>query len=259
MTTALPFVTTTDATANTAIIPLLSSFEEVKNAFNDRDYDKAIRQATDTITRIQQLELLSLFERRAHALSMKSKFRAAAQDAPTLVEYAPTLPQGYLCLGKLLSMQGKQIAASKVYQEGLENVPMEDPAYEQLLETKKTADKKNNHHFDLVNALPLEVMDEIVTLLSEQERSGLFDVSTIWSQRLRNCQKAWKNIYIKHDHDGDIVVSQVLPNIAKHISHLTITPRLKEVWLKYLEHLENGHFTRLKSLELTSKFMPYTI
>ena len=227
MTSALPIATTTDGTINTTIP--LSSFEEVKNAFNDRDYDETIRQGTNTIARIEQLELLSLLERRAHALSMKSKFRAAAQDAQTMVKYAPTLPQGYLCLAKLYTMQGKQIAALRVYEEGLENVPTDDPAYGQLLQAKKTADEKNNQRFDLVSALPLEVMDEIVTLLSGQERLYLFDVSKTWSQRLENCQDAWRDIY---NECTDIVVAQVLPKIAKHISHLTISTTSKEVWLK---------------------------
>ena len=256
MTTALPFATTTDATINTAIP--LSSFEKVKNAYNNRDYDEIIRQATDTIACIQQLELLSLLEHRTHAFSMKGNFDASAQNAQTMVKYAPTLPQGYLCLGKLLSMQGKQKAALKVYQEGLENVSTEDPAYGQLLQAKKTADEKNNQHFDLVSALPLEVKDEIVTLVTEQERSSLFHVSTIWSQRLEHCQKAWKNIYNDHGQDGDIIVSQMLPKIVKHISHLKLTTTMKEVWLKYLEHLENGHFAKLKSLELTGMFILYT-
>ncbi|KAG2217235.1 hypothetical protein INT45_012694 [Circinella minor] len=242
-------VTTTTTIINTAIP--LSSFEKVKNAYNHRDYGELIRQATNTIVHIEQLELLLMLEHRAHALGMKSKFGAAEQDAETMIKYAPTLPQSYLCFGKILSMQGKQKRALKVYQEGLEKVPTNHLAYGQLLQAKKMADEKNNQHFDLVSALPLEVKDEIVKLLSEAERSNLFDVSTTWSQRLENCQEAWKYIYNDHDHNGDIAVSQVLSKIAKHINHLTITTTEENVWLKYLGHLENGHFRNLKSLVLT--------
>ncbi|KAG2217236.1 hypothetical protein INT45_012695 [Circinella minor] len=245
-------VATTTTIINTAIP--LSSFEKVKNAYNHSDYDELIRQATNTIVHIEQLELLLMLEHRAHALGMKSKFGAAEQDAETMIKYAPTLPQSYLCFGKILSMQGKQKRALKVYQEGLEKVPMNHLAYGQLLQAKKMADEKNNQHFDLVSALPLEVKDEIVKLLSETERSNLFDVSTTWSQRLENCQEAWKYIY-NDQYDGVIAVSQVLSKIAKHINHLTITSINREVWLKYLELLENGHFKNLKSLELAVEKM----
>ncbi|KAG2217565.1 hypothetical protein INT45_006732 [Circinella minor] len=248
MSTPSPFITTTTV-INTAIPS--SSFEKVKNAYDHGDNDEIIRQATSTIAHIEQLVLLSILVQRAHALSMKSKFGAAAQDAETMIKYAPTLPQGYLCFGKLLTMQGKQTRALIVYQEGLEKVPTNDPAYGQLLQAKKMADEKNNKRFDLVSALPLEVKDEIVSLLLEEERADLFDVSTTWSRRLENCQKAWRYIYNKHGYYGDIAVSRVLPKIAKHISDLIITTTEDKVWLKYLEHLENGQFRNLRSLQLT--------
>ncbi|KAG2215969.1 hypothetical protein INT45_001285 [Circinella minor] len=243
-------VTTATTIINTAIpIP---SFENLKNAYNHHDYYEVIRQATNTIEHIEQSELLWVFERRAYALSMKSEFVAAEHDAKTMIEYAPSLAQGYLCFGKLLSMQGKQKKASKVYEEGLEKVATNDLAYGQLLQAKKRVDEKSNYHFDLVSALPIEIMDEIVKLLSEEERPNLFDVSTIWSQRLENCQEAWKYIYNDHGHDGNMAVSRVLPKIDKHINHLAITATEKEVWLKYLEHLENGYFRNLKSLKLAA-------
>ncbi|KAG2227939.1 hypothetical protein INT45_011962 [Circinella minor] len=248
MSTTSP-VTTATTIINTATP--ISSSEKFKNADNHGDYPEIIRQVTNTITHIEQLEFLLMLEHRAHALSMKSNFGAATQEAETMIKYAPTLPQGYLWYGKVLSMQGKQARALKVYQEGLIKVSTNDLAYGQLLQAKKMADEKNNQHFDFVSALPLEVKEEIVKLLSEEERSNLFDVSTTWSQWLENCEKAWKYIYNDHGHDGNIAVSQVLPKVAKHINHLTIPATMKEVWLKYLELLENGHFRNLKSLKLT--------
>ncbi|KAI7852231.1 hypothetical protein BDC45DRAFT_558791 [Circinella umbellata] len=203
MSTPSPVITTT--TINTAIPS--SSFEKVKDAYDHGDNDEIIRHATSTITQIEQLVLLSILVHRAQALSMKSKFGAAAKDAETIIKYGPTLPQGYLCFGKLLTIQGKQIRALLVYQEGLEKVPTNDPAYGQLLQAKKIADEKNNKRFDLVSALPLEVKDEIISLLLEEERAELFDVSTTWSRRLENCQKAWKYIYNKHDHRIDLIFS----------------------------------------------------
>ncbi|KAI7847606.1 hypothetical protein BDC45DRAFT_341840 [Circinella umbellata] len=244
MNTASP-VTTVTPIINTDLA--LSSFQKVKDAYNLHDYNEIIRQATNTITHIEQLELLFILDQRAHALGMKSKFRAAEQDAETMIKYAPILPQGYLCFGQLLSMQGKQKRASKVYQEGLEKTPTNVLAYEHLLQAKKRVDEKSNQHFDLLSALPIEIKDEIVRLLSEEERLNLFGVSTTWSKRLENCQEAWKYIY-----NGDLVVPRILPKIAKRINHLAITATMEELWLKYLEQLENGYFQNLKSLKLTA-------
>ncbi|KAI7847613.1 hypothetical protein BDC45DRAFT_610911 [Circinella umbellata] len=240
-------VTTATVTANSHTAILISSFEKTQNAYEHCDHDEVIRHATNAIQYIEQLELLWVLERRAHALSMKSKFRAAEEDAKAMIEYAPTLPQGYLCFGKLLSMQGKETRALKVYQEGLERLSTNDLAYGQLLHAKKMADERSNQHFDLVSALPIEIKDEIVRLLSEEERSNLFDVSTTWSRWLENCPKAWKYIY-----NEDVAVSRILPKIAKRINHLAITATMEELWLKYLEQLENGYFQNLKSLKLTA-------
>ncbi|KAI7853254.1 hypothetical protein BDC45DRAFT_606809 [Circinella umbellata] len=237
MSSASPVITTATA------IPM--TFEKVKNANDSDNNNEIIRQATGIEGHVDQLEFLLMLEHRAHALSMKSNFEAAAQDAKTMIEYAPTLPQGYLCFGKLLTMQGKQARASKVYQEGLEKVSTNDPAYGQLLQAEKMADEKNNHCFDLVSALPLELKDAIVILLLEEERANLFNVSTTWSRWLENCPKAWKYIY-----NEDVAVSRVLPKVAKYIKHLVFNEMTEEIWLKYLEHLENGDFRNLESLEV---------
>ncbi|KAI7847136.1 hypothetical protein BDC45DRAFT_26069 [Circinella umbellata] len=236
---------------NTAIpIP---SLEKVTNAYDHGEYDAAIQQATNAIKYIEQFELLWVFERRALALSMQSQFQAAEEDAKAMIEYAPTLSQGYLCFGQLLSMQGKQKRASNVYQEGLEKVASNDLAYGQLLQAKKMVDEKTNQHFDLVSALPIEIMDEIVLLSKEEERANLFDVSRIWSQRLENCQNAWKYIYNNHWHSRIMAVARVLPKIEKHIHHLTIKTTMEKAWVRYLEDLENGYFRKLKSLEVIGK------
>ncbi|KAI7854141.1 hypothetical protein BDC45DRAFT_569262 [Circinella umbellata] len=77
-------------------------------------------------------KLLVMLEHRAHALSMKSKFRVAEQAAEIVIQHAPTLPQGHLCFSKLLSMQGKH--TRKVSKNTL--------AYGQLLQAKKKVDNK---------------------------------------------------------------------------------------------------------------------
>ncbi|KAG2218678.1 hypothetical protein INT45_013344 [Circinella minor] len=250
MSIALP-VTAATTIINTALPS--SSFEKVKNAYKLHDYDEIIRQATHAITHIEQLELLFILDQRAHALSRKGQFGAAEHDAETMIKYAPTLPQGYLCLGQLLSMQGKQKRASKVYQEGLEKIPTNDLVYGQLLQAKKRVDETKDRHFDLMSALPIEIKDEIVKLLSQDEKFNIFDVSTTWSEWLENCQVAWKYVCTYYYHVEDMTVLEVLPKIGKHIHHLTLTGTSEKLWLKYFEHFENGLFCNLKWLDITGQ------
>ena len=233
------------------ILDVVSSFDEAKNSSKNNNYNKTIEIASDTTAHMNQLKMLSVLDCRAHSLSMRCKFEAAIDDATTMIKLAPTVSLGYLRLGNLLSMQGKYAKAFKVYKDALKKVPSNDTGYEQLEQGEKVANKKNNRRMDLMTALPLEIVDEIVTtFLSEKERVKLLFVSKSWLERLANSQIAWKTIYNDHEPSGHLAVAQALSFIARRIENLTIWGIQEPLVIKYLQHLENGDFTRLKALEI---------
>ncbi|KAI9259630.1 hypothetical protein BDA99DRAFT_513757 [Phascolomyces articulosus] len=232
--------------------PAISIFDKVKNAHNDHDYNKMIQFGSAMITSIQQLQLVSVHEYRAFALGMNGKFDAAVEDAETMIKYAPMMPQGYLRLGNLLEMQGKQARALEVYQEALDNVSTDDPCYSQFVQGKEMAQEKLDRRFDLFATLPLEIIDKIIVLLPEVERANLFEVSTMWSKRLTNCQLAWSELQNQHDDAANVMVVQALPSIAEHIKNLTISTVTSEVWFRYLDYMNGGHFKKIKSLNFDS-------
>ena len=233
------------------VLDVVLSFDKIKNGYKNDNHNETIEIASDATAHINQLKTLSVLDHRAHALSMRCKFEAAIEAAITMIKLAPTVSSGYLRLGNLFSMQGKQTRAVKVYHDALKKVPSNDTDYEQLVQGEKVADEKNNRRMDLMTALPSEIVDEIVTsFLLEDERVKLLFVSKSWLERLAKSEIAWKTIYNDHESSGHFSVAQALPFIARRIENLTIREIKRPLVIKYLQHLGNGDFTRLKSLEI---------
>ncbi|KAI9488578.1 hypothetical protein BDB00DRAFT_791744 [Zychaea mexicana] len=229
---------------------------ELQDALSRHNYGAMVQLASEAIDDIRRLQLVAILDHRAYALGMNSKFHAAISDAETMITFGPTMATGYLRLGDLLVMQGKLSRAAEIYEEALNRVPKSDPAYARLMKHKIATTKKNEHRFDFVAALPLEIHDDIITYLPERERSMLLDVSTTWRKRITCCPQAWAKI-TNNGNDGvaDAMVTRVLPYVAEHIRDLTIDTADEEVWLRYLNHIANGDFkniTTLKIIESTS-------
>ncbi|KAI9489813.1 hypothetical protein BDB00DRAFT_875911 [Zychaea mexicana] len=237
--------------------PSTEPFDNVKAAFNKRNYEDTIERASKAITQIQRLQLLTVLDHRAYAFGMKSNFEAAVKDAEAMITYESSIAAGYLRLGNLLCMQGKSGKAVEIYGEALEKVPRDNPAYSRLLECKTMADQKNEHRFDLVSALPLGILDDIITLLSEKERAMLLDVSKTWRERVAACPLAWATIANNIDIVSDAMTVRAIPYVVKHIKNLRIDTHEDEIWLKYLSHLENGDFKKIRSLTLTEAIVSH--
>ncbi|KAI9259686.1 hypothetical protein BDA99DRAFT_513933 [Phascolomyces articulosus] len=242
------------------------SFTKVRNAFDKRDYQDTIEKATITLEQIQKSQLIVMLDRRSYAFGMKGKYDMAIKDAKTMIEYGglSMMSHGYLRLGNLLESQGKYGAAIQLYQEALEKLSTPDNdycGYKQLMQAKITAEKKNNQRFDIISALPYELCDEIIGYLTEKEKATvLLDVSPIWHRQISNCQKTWAEISNNHNEDnGEIMVARAIPYIAEYIKNLTLKTNDKKAMSRYINHMEDGRFKSLQSLEITDEAIFYLI
>ncbi|KAI9243285.1 hypothetical protein BDA99DRAFT_334665 [Phascolomyces articulosus] len=234
------------------------SFDLIQNVYRNHNLDQIIDFATDAVNHVQQWELILVLDRRAHVFGIKGLFSKAVQDAEEIIRIAPTQTIGYLRLGRLFSMQGKQHAAIQIYEEALTNVEKQDnddSAYTELVQGKMRAVEKNEQRLDFISILPLEIVEIIFEDFSEPTLFRCMAVSTRWREILLNCPKIWEDA--DHEFIGCIIdrtaaTLRVLPHIAKHIKNMKADFCTFEIGQAYLENFENGAFQKIRTLELTA-------
>ncbi|KAI9251383.1 hypothetical protein BDA99DRAFT_563663 [Phascolomyces articulosus] len=107
--------------------PITNDFDNVPTV--DRGYDalydtnfseahNITSKATDRIAN-QYLKILNL---RAITLGMMAHFTKAEKDAVLMTLLAPSEPIGYVCMGQLHNLRGKQLQAILVYRKGFQHM-----------------------------------------------------------------------------------------------------------------------------------------
>ncbi|KAI8143357.1 hypothetical protein BJV82DRAFT_713554 [Fennellomyces sp. T-0311] len=208
--------------------PVQHAFAKVGTAIDNRNYPLAVEFASKTLVLLQQMLELTVLDHRAHALGMQGQFEQAVKDARFVIACNPTLAAGYLRLGEIYQMQGKQMSAMDAYNRGLKHVSKDDPAYAQLLDGKESATKQSETRVDFVDMLPIEVVDNIISLVPNESKSTSLIVSSAWRNKVFNA----------------------LPHIACHVEDLIIDSTDRRVLLRYLFGMNAGNFSKIKSLQL---------
>ncbi|KAI8150429.1 hypothetical protein BJV82DRAFT_587168 [Fennellomyces sp. T-0311] len=244
------------------IDPIQTSFNKVECAIDQHDYRQAVNCASATIQFIQQLLLLSVLDNRAYALGMQGHFDDAVKDAEAMITCKPTLPTGFIRLGNIYRMQGKQRRAIETYEIGLESVPPDDPQYPLLQEGKAEATLQNEKRIDFIARLPIEMVDYIMTQLPNESRAICLSISSVWRNKILDCAETWCTLETD-DGAGDNEIISTMPHIAHHVQDLTVYTENRRVWLQYLLNMRSGHFRKIKSITLadtTSKhFSPSVV
>ncbi|KAI9246704.1 hypothetical protein BDA99DRAFT_526726 [Phascolomyces articulosus] len=239
------------------------SLNKTRNTLTQLKYHEAVHHATKALDEIQQYQLIALLDMCAHSHTLKNKFDLAIENANDMIKYAPHWPIGYLRLGNILDIQVKYSSALGVYEEALEKVSREDPAYSRLMQLKNMAAVQSQRYVDLIILLPTELTVNIIKQLPEKDKWICFNVSRRWRQKIiDNSATIWKKIY-SDDADTDSVldaaIACMLPNVAEKVQDLTINTRSHNTWLRYLEYIENGRFKMIKSLRITEPVIDFVI
>ena len=234
-----------------------TSLNNIIKAFANHNQEHIIDLSTKAITYVQQLQLVAFLNLRAHAYGMKGYFDKAVQDAKKIIEYAPEWSIGYLRLGSLLHMQGKQSAAIIIYEEALTIVSPQDPDYEQLAQDKKKAEEKSKRCVDMITMLPIELVHDIFKYLPDTTKViACIDVSKEWHEKISQSSMLWRRLlddFDECDNETATLVARAIPHIAQHVKNLTISMKNKEVGYTYLNYMEKGHFKSIKDLTLMGK------
>ncbi|KAI9246731.1 hypothetical protein BDA99DRAFT_526806, partial [Phascolomyces articulosus] len=236
------------------------SVDVIRNAYQNHSLDQVIDLSTDAIHHVQQWDLIPVLDRRAHAFGMKGHFEKAVQDAEEIISFAPTRAIGYLRLGQLFAMQGKQLAAIQIYEEALTKVEKQqdngDSGHQELIQRKMRAMEKNDQRLDFITVFPLEIIDSIFEGFGENTKLISMQVSTKWRNTVMHCPNTWKTLnydfyYFWDRPDRVAEMMPVVPHVAKHVMYMHIGTNSEEMCQKNLELLEKGYFKRIKTLEMT--------
>ncbi|KAG2220224.1 hypothetical protein INT45_002816 [Circinella minor] len=236
-------------------IPIHEPNSPTGQAIQQRDFDRLINETTQGINLILNDKLVKLLDQRSYGLGMKAKFELALQDAHYIVKKIPNQAIGYLRMGGLYELQGKQLKAINTYDKALTTISSSGDTgltsqYTQVLEAKKRAVKKQNTFVDFISILPIELTYLVFQQLSQETKSECLTVSSGWRKRLLEYPAAWKEL-TSNDTLADNSITSALPYIAKNVEVLSINTTNPRVCYRYLENMQNGHFNKLKSLRVT--------
>ncbi|KAI8139762.1 hypothetical protein BJV82DRAFT_716389 [Fennellomyces sp. T-0311] len=229
--------------------PAVSSFNTVKYSVEHKNYARAIKIASETIDRIQKSLMITVFDHRAYSYGMQGQFQLAINDAEKIIARAPDLAVGYLRLGSVYVMQGRQRSAIRTFECGLQNVSETSSGYKQLVRCKESALRSSESRVDFVARLPTEIVHDVVMLLPRDNKVSCLNVSRIWRKTLLECKDLWRDL-VSADGQTDYQITSVLPNIATHIENLDLCTSNNHIWIRYLRCMRSGAMNNIKAFRL---------
>ncbi|KAG2222973.1 hypothetical protein INT45_012951 [Circinella minor] len=226
------------------------SFKKVKNASGELDYEKTINLVLSTINTIKRSQLTIAYDHRVYGFIQQYKYDAAVQDIEKLIEYNPDLGTNYLKLANVLDLQGKQEKVYQVCDEALKKkkISENDSLYGQLVQLKQGANKKRTRRIDPLAVLPVKLGNRIFTALTTKDLMVLMYISSLWRQRVLQCETAWETVGDISNHRLNALC--VLPQVAKHVKKMILSTEKPTVMSRYFEFIEDGVFTKIESLNL---------
>lgn len=231
---------------------LQNEFSKIGLEIDNRKYKKAVEQASVALNAAYESVLLAILDHRSYALMMLCKFDEAVKDAYDMITYKPTFPDGYLRLGELYQIQGKQRNAIEAYDMGLQSVEVDHPRYPQIVEGKELATKKSKTSVDFVSKLPVEIVDDIMSLVAFNRLSRCLAVSFNWRTKLFQCPKTWKSLRTGSGTSTDWTTA-IMPRVSANVENLIVDTTSLPVFQHYLRTMKSGSFEKLKTLRLDSE------
>ncbi|KAI9489155.1 hypothetical protein BDB00DRAFT_635660 [Zychaea mexicana] len=231
--------------------------KSITDALDRRNYQSAIAEASSAIASLFERQYIALLDKRSYAHAMRCNFKAALDDAHEMIKYAPTCAKGYLRAGRLYTMEGKQTAAIRICQRGIEAVSKSDPLYLLMKDSKVLAEYQNAKRIDFIARLPLETAFTVFMQLDRGEKGIALGVSKMWRERLLLCSHAWSKL-TSTGCKPDLMIANTIDRIGPHVQTLLLACKTNTLRNLYLNHMKDGTFVNLRTLILTSKWMHKT-
>ncbi|KAI9682944.1 MAG: hypothetical protein M1829_006380 [Trizodia sp. TS-e1964] len=133
---------------------------------------------------------VDLLDNRAATHEKLGNLVLALRDGKKMIDREGSNPKGYLRAGKILVRMEKSDLATKMYSLGLSNVPKEDPHYDLL----KRVYVKTSKSFDPMTILPLELVEDILSLVGFKAIVQSLRVSHQWNKIITSLPSLWRDL-----------------------------------------------------------------
>ncbi|CDS10810.1 hypothetical protein LRAMOSA11296 [Lichtheimia ramosa] len=138
---------------------------------------------------------------------------------------APTSALGYLREGYIHDIRGLRLEAIRVYDQGLNHVSTEDPAYQLVVKAKSSSEEALNYRLDFMSHLPPDILSNIVprfvgnAALSSAKVYPYLDVSRTWQRVIPTMTSL--HFYLRKPQTLDEGHDQLV-SVSKHVKALTL-------------------------------------
>lgn len=183
---------------------------------------------------------------RSATRALAGKFADAQRDAELVILIAPSSAKGYLCKGKIYALEGRQAAAIRVFEKGLNKAASTDPDYDALKRALRAARMQSKKRVDFISMLPEEILTRIWSDLSGPEEYVY--ISKRWRDRLTQCPDPWRSISLYSSFSEHFTL---LPWIGKHIETVEYWSRSRRQAMIFFDNLTSGKLNRLRQLKFT--------
>ncbi|KAI8142999.1 hypothetical protein BJV82DRAFT_613036 [Fennellomyces sp. T-0311] len=229
--------------------------DEIQTVIDHRDDGVAIELTSTTIGDFQGPKVATVLPFRTYTRAIQGNYDDAVKDAQDAITKNPTAALGYLRLGSLYQMQGKQQSAINMYVQGLQSVSVDDRGYTLMLEDKAIATKQNEKRVDFITKLPIEVVDQIMILLPLVTKLNCLGVSARWKSKILGCEKTWCYLEVTDAvvHDE---LAAVISTISTQVGSLVIKTKKRQILETLVSRVCAGSFSKVKSLEISFFMTP---
>ncbi|KAJ8654299.1 hypothetical protein O0I10_009994 [Lichtheimia ornata] len=198
--------------------------ETLASAAAKGHHEQVLEESTAACNQLVQL-YMGFLDLRSKTRAIRGEFDTALDDAATMQQLAPASALGYLRGGYVYDMRGLRREAIRVYDEGLNHVSMDDPAYQLVVNAKSSSEEALNHRFDILDKLSPDLLMNIVPRfvgndpLSSDEEYPYLNVSKRWHHLIPPIAnfhfiiKQPKTLDQGHDH---------LVSVSRHVKTLTL-------------------------------------
>ncbi|CDS08383.1 hypothetical protein LRAMOSA02331 [Lichtheimia ramosa] len=166
-------------------VALEELLETLESASAKGHHDQVLVDSTAACIQLTQLYVRFL-DLRAKTLAIRGQFDRALDDTATMQQLAPTSALSYLREGYIHDMRGLRREAIRVYDQGLNQVSTEDPAYQLVVKAKSSSEEALNYRLDFMSRLPPDILSNIVprfvgdAAISSAKVYPYLDVSRTW-------------------------------------------------------------------------------
>lgn len=133
---------------------------DLEAVFQGKKDTALYEQASATVDSLSETYMSALSMRSA-TRALAGKFADAHRDAELIITIAPSSAKGYLCKGKIYAMEGRQAAAIRVFEKGLNKAAAIDPHYGAIKRALRAARIQNSRRVDFISMLPEEILPRI--------------------------------------------------------------------------------------------------